>query len=89
MLQRKLKYFEGIISPTLVNTEKSYYETFSTYETYHKVNKAKDTKDILKYQKQRNYVVESNNPSKQEHFDSLDPFLDLKSFWKSCKPFFF
>ena len=54
----------------------------------HKVNKAKDTKDILKYQKQRNYVVESNNPSKQEHFDSLDPFLDLKSFWKSCKPFF-
>ena len=54
----------------------------------HKVTKTKDTKDILKYQKQRNYVVKSNNLSKQEHFDSLDPFLDSKPFWKSCKPFF-
>ena len=54
----------------------------------HKVTKTKDTKDILKYQKQRNYVVKSNNLSKQEHFDSLDPFLDSKPFWKSRKPFF-
>ena len=53
-----------------------------------KVNKTKDPKDILKYNKQRNYVVKLNNQSKQEHFDSLNPFLDSKPFWKSCKPYF-
>ena len=25
---------------------------------------------------------------KQEHFDSLNPFLDSKPFWKSCKQYF-
>ena len=53
-----------------------------------KVNKTKDPEDILKYNKQRNYVVKLNNQSKQEHFDSLNPFLDSKSLWKSCKPYF-
>ena len=53
-----------------------------------KANKTKDPKDILKYEKQRNYVVKLNNQSKQEHFDSLNPFLDSKPFWKSCKPYF-
>ena len=52
-----------------------------------KANKTKDPKDILKYKKQRNYVVKLNNQSKQEHFDSLSPFLDSKPFWKSCKPY--
>ena len=42
----------------------------------------------VNYKKQRNYMVKSNNQSKQEHFDSLNPFLDLKPFWKSCKPYF-
>ena len=37
-----------------------------------KTNKTKDPKDILKYEKQPNYVVELNNQSKQEHFDSLN-----------------
>ena len=53
-----------------------------------KANKTKDPKDILKYKKQRNYVVKLNNQSKQDHFDSLNPFLDSKPFWKSCKPYF-
>ena len=53
-----------------------------------KANKTKHPKDILKYKKQRNYVVKLNNQSKQEHFDSLNPFLDSKPFWKSCKPYF-
>ena len=35
-----------------------------------KANKTKGPKDILKYKKQRNYVVKLNNQSKQEHFDS-------------------
>ena len=33
-------------------------------------------------------MVKLNNQSKQEHFDSLNPFLDSKPFWKSCKPYF-
>ena len=57
-------------------------------ELKNKANKTKDPKDILKYKKQRNYVVKLKNQSKQEHFDSLNPFLDSKPFWKSCKPYF-
>ena len=49
-----------------------------------KANKTKDPKDILKYKKQRNYVIKLNNQSKQEHFDSLNSFLDSKPFWKSA-----
>ena len=46
-------------------------------------------KNILKFKKQRNDVVQLNNQSKQEHFDSLNSFIDSKPFWKSCKPYFF
>ena len=52
-----------------------------------KANKTKDSKDILRYKKQRNYVVKLNNQFKKEHSDSLNPFLDSKLFWKSCKPY--
>ena len=52
-----------------------------------KANEMKNPKNILKYKIQRNYVVKLNNQSKQEHFDSLNPFLDSKPFWKSCKPY--
>ena len=38
-----------------------------------------------KQAKQRNYVARLKNQSKQEYFDNLTPFLDLKPFWKSCK----
>ena len=34
-------------------------------------------------------MVKLSNQSKEEHFDSLNPFLDAKPFWKSCKPYFF
>ena len=53
-----------------------------------KANKTKDPKDILKYKKQRNYVVKLNNQSMREHFDSLNPFLDSQTFCKSWKPYF-
>ena len=53
-----------------------------------KANKTKDPKNILKYKKERSYVVKLNNQSKQEHFDSLNPFLDSKPIWKSGKPYF-
>ena len=53
-----------------------------------KANKTEDPKGILKYKKQRNYVDKWNNQSKQEHFESLNLFLDSKPFLKSCKPYF-
>ena len=53
-----------------------------------KANKTKDPKDLLKYKKQSNCVVKSNNQSKQGHFESLNPFLDSKPFSKSYKPYF-
>ena len=48
-----------------------------------KANKTKDPKDILKHKKQRNYVVKLNSQSKQENFDSLNPFLDSKLFGRA------
>ena len=52
-------------------------------------NKTKDAKDTLKYIKRSNYVVKLNNQEhNQEHFHSLNPFLDSNPFWMSCKPYF-
>ena len=48
-----------------------------------KANETQDPKDILKYKKQRNYVVKVKNQSKQEHFDSLNPFLDPSLFGRA------
>ena len=53
-----------------------------------KANKTKDPKDILNYKNQLNYVIKLYNQPEQEHFDSLNPFLDSKTFWKSFKPYF-
>ena len=33
-------------------------------------------------------MVKLTNQSKQGHFDSFNPFLDSKPFWKNCKPYF-
>ena len=57
------------------------------FQLKNKANKTKDPKDIVKYKKQGYYVVKLNSQSKQEHFDSLNSFLDSKPFWKSCKPY--
>ena len=53
-----------------------------------KANERKGPKDILKYKKQCNYVVKLNNQFKQEHFDSLNTFVDSKPFSKCCKSYF-
>ena len=53
-----------------------------------KANKMKNPKGILKYKEQCDYVVKLTNQSKQEHFYSLNPFIDSKPFWKSCKLYF-
>ena len=39
-------------------------------------NKTKDIKDVLKYKKQRYYVVKLKNHSKQDHLDNLNPSVD-------------
>ena len=83
---KKIKIFRGNHKPHINKTLRK--AVMKRSQLKNKANKAKDPKDILKYKKQRNYVVKLNNQSKQEHFDSLNPFLDSKPFWKSCKPYF-
>ena len=50
-----------------------------------KAKRTKDPKDILKYKKQRNYVIKLNNQSKQEYFDSLNPFLIQSPFGRASR----
>ena len=83
---KKTKIFRGNHNPHINKTLRKAIKKCSQLKN--KANKTKDPKDILKYKKQRNYVVKLNNQSKQEHFDSLNPFLDSKPFWKSWKPYF-
>ena len=83
---KKTKIFRGNHKPHINKTLRK--AIMKRSQLKNKANKTKDPKDILKYKKQRNYVVKLNNQSKQEHFDSLNPFLDSKPFWKSCKPYF-
>ena len=83
---KKTKTFREIVSPTLVNHWERLFMKRSQLKN--KANKTEDTKDTLKYKKQGNHMVQLNNQSKQELFDSLNPFLDSKPFWKSCKPYF-
>ena len=86
---KKTKIFRGNHKPHITKTLRKAIVKRSQLKN--KANKTEDPKDISRYKKQRNYVVKLNNQSKQEHFDSLNPlnpFLDSKPFWKSCKPYF-
>ena len=83
---KKNKIFRGNHKPHINKTLRK--AIMKRSQLKNKANKTKDPKDILKYKKLRNYVVKLNNQSKQEHFDSLNHFLDSKPFWKICKPIF-
>ena len=80
---KKTKIFRGNHNPHINKTLRK--AIMKRSQLKNKTNKTKDTKDILKYEKQRNYVVKLNNQSKQEYFDSFNPFLYSKPSWKSCK----
>ena len=51
-------------------------------------NKTKNTSDIMKYKKQRNYVVQLNKKAKLEYFNNFDSSQESKPFWVKCKPYF-
>ena len=74
----KTKIFRGKHKPHINKTLRK--SIIKRSRLKNKANKMKDPKSILKYKKQHNYVVKLNNPSKQEHFDSLNPCLDSKPF---------
>ena len=82
---KKTKIFPGNHKPHINKTQRK--AIMKRSQLKNKANKMTDPTDILKFKKQRNYVVKLNQ-SKQEHFDSLNIFLDSKSSWKSCKPYF-
>ena len=73
MLPKKTKIFRGNHNPQTLRKA-----IMKRSQLKNNANKTKDPKDILKCKKQRNYVVKLNNQSKQEHFDSSNPFLDSK-----------
>ena len=83
---KKTKIFRGNHKPHINKTLRK--AIMKRSQLKNKAHKTQDPKDILNYKKQRNYVVKLSNQSKQEHFDSLNLFLDSKPFWKSCKPYF-
>ena len=80
---KKIKIFRGNHKPHINKTLRK--AIMKRSQLKNKANKTKDPKDILKYKKQSNYVVKLCNQSKQEYFDSLNPFLDSNLFWKSSK----
>ena len=51
----------------------------------------KSGKDIglYNFQKQRNLVVNLNKKEKKKFLNSLSIENDSKSFWETCKPYFF
>ena len=83
---KKTKIFRGNHKPHINKTLRK--AIMKCFQLKNKANTTKDPENILKYKKQRCNVVKLNNQSKQEHFDSLNPFLDSNPFWKSCKPYF-
>ena len=70
---QKTKIFRGNHKPHINKTLRK--AIMKRCQLKNKANKTKDPKDVLKYKKQRNYVVKLNTQSKQEHFDGLNPFL--------------
>ena len=51
-----------------------------------KSNLSKKSEDLLKFKRQRNYVVKLNRQAKRKHFNNLDGKATEKDFWKSIKP---
>ena len=78
---KKTKIFQGNHKPHINKTLRK--AIMKCFQLKNKANETKNPKDILKYKIQRNYVVKLNNQSKEEHSDSLNPFLDSKPFSKS------
>ena len=50
-----------------------------------KVNKTRKAAVILKYKKQRNLLVKTNNECKRGYFDKLNVKTEIKPFWKTCQ----
>ena len=53
-----------------------------------KANKTRKAVDIFNYKKKRKSVVKMNNECKREYFDKLNVKTTIKTFWKTCKPYF-
>ena len=54
----------------------------------HEANKTKSVDDLIRYKKQRNFVVKLNKNCKKDFFDNLDTKNNSQSFWDKCKPHF-
>ena len=51
-------------------------------------NKSKNPIDIVKFNRQRNLVINVNKRTKLQYFEKLSVDCNSKPFWKACKPYF-
>ena len=83
---KKKKWLHGSQKPHINKTLR--HEIMKRSKLKNIANKTKNTSDIMKYKKQRNYVVQLNKKAKLEYFNNIDSSQESKLFWVNCKPYF-
>ena len=83
---KKKKWLRGNQKPHINKTLR--HEIMKRSKLKNIANKTKNTSDIMKYKKQRNYVVQLNKKAKLEYFNNIDSSQESKPFWVKCKPYF-
>ena len=83
---KKKKWLRGNQKPHINKTLR--HEIMKRSKLKNIANKTKNTSDIMKYKKQRNYVVQLNKKAKLEYFNNFDSSQESKPFWVKCKSYF-
>ena len=83
---KKKKWLRGNQKPHINKTIR--HEIMKRPKLKNIANKTKNTSDVMKYKKQRNYVVQLNKKAKLEYFNNIDSSQESKPFWVKRKPYF-
>ena len=83
---KKSKIFRGKQKPHINNILRNFIMKRSKLK--YKVSITKSLDDLIKYKKQRHFVVKLNKNCKKEFFDNLEIKNNSKSFWYKCQPYF-
>ena len=83
---KKKKWLRGNQKPHINKTLR--HEIMKRSKLKNIANKTKNTSDIMKYKKQRNYVVQLNEKAKLEYFNNFYSNQESKPFWVKYKSYF-
>ena len=83
---KKKKWLRGNQKPHINKTLR--HEIMKWSKLKNIANKTKNTSNVMKYKKQRNYVVQLNKKAKLEYSNNIDSSQESKPFWVKCKPYF-